>query len=52
MSPSLKSHNVIHIQIAFKEILVGPADSEEYFLRAKLEMITYAIDVIFGIPIQ
>lgn len=52
VSPSLKSHKVIYIQIALKEILVGPADSEEYFLRTKLEMITYAIDIIFGIPIQ
>lgn len=52
MSPSLKSHNVIHIQIALEETPVGPADSEEYFLRTKLEMITYAIDIIFGIPRQ
>lgn len=34
--------------------ILAPIDSEEYFLRTKLEMITYAIDVImlFGIPIQ
>lgn len=35
MSPSLKSHNVIHIHITLEETPVGSADSEEYFLRTK-----------------